>query len=1075
MRRHLLASVCLPAAALAALPLQAETLVEAKRTDATRTSTIKSGAADDLRITSAGTINPASGTAVTIDSANKVTNEGTIQITNADGAIGVLADAGASGGIVNTGKIILDETYEPTDTDKDGDLDGPLASGTNRTGIRTAGAYTGPITNSGTITIEGNDSAAIWLGGPLTGNLTQDGAISVIGDRSVGVRIDSVAGNVRLAGTINAQGEGAGAARIDGNIAGALVVQGSLASTGYRTVTVPSDTSKLDADDLLQGGPTLAVAGDVSGGIIFAVPPKDTSPTDNDEDKDGIDDSKEGSASVTSYGAAPAVQIGAASRDIAIGAVAGTGTGFGLIVDGAISGQGLYSGVDATALSVGGLGGAVTIAGGIGVAGTINATSNGGNATAIRIGGGATTPEIRVSGSVSATGGSAATTRTAAILIDTGGTVATIRNSGAIKATASGADGNAGAILDRSGNVRLIENSGAISATGALATSDRNVAIDLSANTSGVTVRQTAVAAGIAAPSIVGDIRLGSGDDVLDVADGSVKGNVRFGAGTNRFALSGDAVFNGTASFGAGNDSLTLAGTSVFTGTADFGGGADTLTIGSTARFSGTLLNAQGLAVAVNGGTLEAGRGTAIGSLAIGNGGTLAVTLDNSSGGPASVILSNIVQVSGDASFAQGSKVSVKLASVANAEGRYTILRAGTLTGASNLTATTALLPYMFKGSLATVGTTDLAVDIVRKSSGELGLNRSQASIYDAAYQALGQDQKLGASFLNITEGDTFRKSLRQMLPDHAGGTFALASLGSRAMGRLLADPRGPFKDEGRWGYWISQIALSSSKSVDDTAGYSIDGWGLSSGGEYKTGFGNFGLSVGYIAGRDNDRGTDNDVHSNQWELATYWRGHWDGLRLYARASAARINFSSTRRFSGNTGTEGVTRATKGKWDGDMVSAAGGASYEVALGSFSFRPIAAVDYYRLKEDGHSETGGGSAFDLIAASRTSDELAVTGSVAAGLDFGGTDQDSGWLRIEVEGGRRQLVGGALGATTAHFAGGRDFTLLPEDRTSGWVGKLRATGGNSVFRIGSEFNAEQQQGRAALSLRANLQFDL
>ncbi|PZU09819.1 autotransporter domain-containing protein [Sphingomonas sp.] len=1070
MRRHLFASACLPAL-LSAFPVRAETLIEAKRTDPVRTSTIKAGASDDTRITSAGSIVPTAGAAVTVDSNNKLTNEGLIQITNADGATGIAVAAGAGGGIANTGKITIDETYEPTDADKDGDLDGPLAVGTGRSGIRTAGSYAGSISNSGTIAVEGKDSAGIWLGGALTGAFTHDGTTTIVGDRSVGVRLDAVNGNVRLAGAIGAQGEGAVAARVDGDIAGALVVQGALASTGYRTTTLPADPSKLDADDLLQGGPALIVAGNVSGGIILAVPPKDNSPTDNDEDKDGIDDGKEGSATILSYGAAAAVQIGAADRAVAIGPVAGTGTGFGLIVDGSISGQGLYAGIDGNGLVVGGLGGTVSIANGIGVNGRIEAVSNGASATAIRIGNGATTPEIRVAGSVTATGGGTSTSRATAIVIETGGHVATIRNSGTIRATASGADGSATAIVDRGGSVSLVENSGAISASGALATSDRNIAIDLSANNEGVIVRQTAVAAGITAPSIAGDIRFGAGNDLLDVADGSVKGQARFGTGDNRLALSGDATFDGTASFGSGNDSVSLAGTSVFTGTADFGGGQDMLTLSGTARFAGTLANAQELAVTVNGGTFDLAKGASIASLAMGSGSVLRVTLQKDSAAQAA----NLLQISGNASFAQGSKLAIKLGSIADAEGRYTVLRAGSLSGAANLATDTALLPFLFKGALSAVGGNELAVDISRKTTTELGLNRSQAAIYDAAYAALGRDQKVGAAFLDITDGDDFRRSLRQMLPDHAGGTFELASLGSRATARILADPRGPFKDKGRWGYWISQIALSTTKSVDDTAGYSVGGWGLSTGGEYKTGLGNFGLSVGYVAGRDNDRGTDNDVHANQWELAAYWRGTWAGLSAYARASAGRIDFKSARSFTGNTGSEAVTRSTKGSWNGNLASAAGGVSYEMVSGSFSLRPIASVDYYRLKEDGYAESGGGQAFDLIVASRKSDELAVTGSVAAGLDFGGYDQDSGWLRIEVEGGRRQLVGGSLGSTTAHFADGQTFALVPEDRTSGWVGKLRATGGNSMFRVGSEFNAEQQQGRAALSLRANLQFDL
>src|SRR5690606_25683056 len=121
----------------------------------------------------------------------------------------------------------------------DGDLDGPFALGSNRFGIRTAGGHTGKILNSGTITLEGNDSAAIWLGGPLTGAFTHDGTSNVTGNRSVGVHAEAISGNVRLAGTVTAKGESAVGARFTGDVAGAMVVQGSIAATGYRYTSVP--------------------------------------------------------------------------------------------------------------------------------------------------------------------------------------------------------------------------------------------------------------------------------------------------------------------------------------------------------------------------------------------------------------------------------------------------------------------------------------------------------------------------------------------------------------------------------------------------------------------------------------------------------------------------------------------------------------------------------------------------------------------------------------------------------------------------------------------------------------------
>src|SRR3546814_8727966 len=88
------------------------------------------------------------------------------------------------------------------------------------------------------------------------------------------------------------------AAQLSGDNHGALQVQGEYTATGYRYPTAPDDPSKLDADDLLAGGPALSIEGDVDGGIILAVAPKDNDKDDKDEDDDGIEDANEGSAVV---------------------------------------------------------------------------------------------------------------------------------------------------------------------------------------------------------------------------------------------------------------------------------------------------------------------------------------------------------------------------------------------------------------------------------------------------------------------------------------------------------------------------------------------------------------------------------------------------------------------------------------------------------------------------------------------------------------------------------------------------------------------------------------------------------
>ena len=1061
----LLASTAIVGAALIALPHAAHaTDVTTKQTAPIRTSTIKSGAPDAITITSAGSVVLTAGTAVTQDSNHAVSNAGTIGVSNANGAVGIASAAGTSGDIVNTGTITIDEPYAPTDTDNDGDIDGPFALGSNRFGIQTLGAHTGKITQSGTITVEGNDSAGIALGGKLTGAFIHDGTTKVLGDRTIGIAAGAIDGDVRLAGTVTAQGKDAIGARFGGDVNGAMVVQGTVSATGYRYTTAPADASKLDADDLLQGGSALIVEGSVSGGVILAVAPKDTDPNKADEDGDGIEDAKEGNARVTSYGAAPAMVVGSATQAITLGPIAGTATKFGLQIDGTVEGLGLYSGVNATGLQIGGRGGAVTIANGIGIGGTVTAASNGASATALRLGAGAATPLLQNAGSITAGGGNVATALTTAVRIDAGASLPTLRNSGTIKATA-GENGTALAISDASGTLSLVENSGTISATGAKAGTGRNIAIDLTAATGDVTVKQTQVGSGFAAPAITGDVRLGGGNDLFDVADGTVTGDVSFGGGNDTLALSGDAAQTGKVTFAAGIDSMTLAGTSSFAGAVDFGGGADALTLSGTSRFSGSLANAANLAVKVNGGTLDIAKPAAIASLDLSASGILVVTLDKSAGAGTNYT------VAGTASFAQGSKLAIRLADVSTAVGSYQVLTAGTLTGRDKLTTVTDLVPYMFKATLnQTAAANTIVVDVARKSVGDLGLNRSGAAAYDAVFTAIGKDKKVGDVFLGITNADAFKTAVGQLLPDHAGGAFEGVSLGTRALARQLQDPQGPIASKGRFSTTVNMAVWGGDKNTGQTAAYKLNGYAWSATAEYETGVGRFGGSVAYLM-NDHKNGAISEVKSHSLEVAAHWRGKFGPVSAFARGSIGKGDFDGERTFSGTAGTETIKRTMEGKWDGNFVTFAGGAAIEGGSQFFFFRPAVTVDYVRLKEDGYKETGGES-LNLTVDARKSDELAVNGGLTLGVDFlGMRARDENWFRVETEGGWREVVSGGIGATTARFEGGTPFTLESEKASSGWFARARAIGGTDGFTLGGELSAEDREGRVDVALRGSV----
>jgi len=112
--------------------------------------------------------------------------------------------------------------------------------------------------------------------------------------------------------------------------------------------------------------------------------------------------------------------------------------------------------------------------------------------------------------------------------------------------------------------------------------------------------------------------------------------------------------------------------------------------------------------------------------------------------------------------------------------------------------------------------------------------------------------------------------------------------------------------------------------------------------------------------------------------------------------------------------------------------------------------------------------------ITVRSRSSKETAVNALLSVGYDLLGLEPEAGWLRVELEGGRRQLLSGSVGNTTASFGDGNLFTLTPEDRTSGWRGGLRFVGGGSSLSFVAEANAEQQQDEVSLGGRLGVTLD-
>ena len=381
MRKLLAAAVALAPLAIAAGAAHADTEISNTRTTPILTANANNGAADNVVIANGGTLRILTGVAATLNSDNDITiaNGGLIQMEDADdGATAILAEGGNSGSIEVNGLISITEDYTAEDEDEDGDLDGPFAIGSDRYGIRVVGAEAldGDILvgRQGAITVEGNNSYGIFNEAGLTGDLVMRGSVTMTGDGSYAIRsTGDVAGDVWVGGAITARGENAVGVSLEGDIGGSLRIDGNITVTGFRYTGRSANQEAVDAldeDDLLIGGPAVRISGNVAGGVLLATtaPPADDDDDDEDNpdrDGDGVPDFEQTTAAITSFGSAPAIEIGSETRDITLGLV-GTGElAYGFINRGGVTASGVYDGVEATGIQIGVAGGnAVTIEGG---------------------------------------------------------------------------------------------------------------------------------------------------------------------------------------------------------------------------------------------------------------------------------------------------------------------------------------------------------------------------------------------------------------------------------------------------------------------------------------------------------------------------------------------------------------------------------------------------------------------------------------------------------------------------------------------------------------------------------------
>jgi hypothetical protein len=1080
-RARLLVSAALPL--VLATPAVAAEIGDA-RTAPIATATVENGAPGDITITSAGSVTLTDpGPAVRLNSNNAITNSGVITINNVNGATAVLIEGGRSGSFVNVGTISLLEDYQRTDSDGDGDLDGPVASGSGRTGILIQGAtpFTGSvIQRTGAIQVEGVDSAGIRLaaGTGLNGDLRTGGTINTVGARSIAVDVQSnVSGRVELGGSIGAQGEGARGAVIAAD-AGGFANGATISVTGFNSVTVsdyfdPDDVAAdfdpivMDPDDHLQGGAAISIGGDLTNGFYNSGPFGDATV----DDVDGADPTKDirpdfnpnrTTGQITSFGSAPAVlispDVNPSGDSITIGlaqevvrdtldddqdtntdeVLATFQEDFGVVNRGTIASDGLNSGFAAnTVVIAGSADGArgVTIQGGILNVGSITAKSWEGDSTTMRLGAGADAGRLHNFGTISAAVATETTHTGRALLVESGGVLGELHNAGTISATIRGDEGDAIAIEDRSGTLRNIVNDGVITAAHSADFDDddddgrsddtdevvgKAVALDLSAATAGISLVQGSVTTGTA-PSITGDILFGAGADTMDIRRGTVSA--------------------GLISFGAGADVLHISG-------------ADTVVSGGIADLDGSLQ------ITATAGTLNIQNEGAlqIASADFGADSRLELSVSGQQED------NRVLTATGAVHFADGAELGAVVQDLLLDSRELVLIGASDLQIDGGLESLLDLdSAFLFEQSALTrtAGAEEqLVLTLRRKSAQELGMNANQAAIYDAAMEALASDSDLNAQFGSLETGEDFFAAYDQVLPDFSGGGLQLIAANVQGAAGAVGDriDVAAHATNRSTGVWAQEYFYYVDRSAG-TAGGDFSGFGVGGAAGVDRAWGPFD-AVGVNIALSTNEVTEVGGFDQPVQVATigggFYAGGRDGALTYGiSVGGAYDQFDSERRF-----IMGPTeRRTEGDWSGYHLHATAQASYEFDLGWLQVTPRASVDHIRLSENGYTESGGGQGIDLIVEDRDSDLTIATALVAFSHRFG---DDDGWWSPALSLGGRAETGGA-GDTTARFAGfDSSFTLSPEDYPgAGALAGFSITGGNlwSAFRL--SYDADVRDG--------------
>ena len=1011
-------------------------------------------------------ISKASTAAVTINSANKVTNATTIQNNNATGAIGVLLDGtnAATGGYTIAGNALTNSGAINLTGSGNSKVGVELANGTFNTNI---------LLNSSqsVITVSGDNSAgvAIESTGTLNGELNLAGTIAMTptnANESTSVNIS----DVTIAGTVNgnvtadsssiftalgqnAQGivvtgsincAGGRASCTSGGDLGTLTNEGNIDLVGARVAT-----GRTAPNSAPESGSAILVNGNVMGGIVNGGPLTPTDPTPTAVlSSSGI--VRAGTVSAVLQIAPNAVTL--APITIGVDSTAHDAPGASVINRGTIFAEPL-SPNDTVAVDITGLSSTATttLTGSLFNAGTITAVTSSTNgpagfnpsATAILIGSNASIPSIVISGESSSAGTAKGTVnanvsgqfggQAQGIFIEAGATVpviditdATTAGGGPGKLTVSATTLDPGTvtllkavgIFDAGNSLKTINNAGLINVTVTTLTSDPTTpnfanfarAIDLSAQTTGgVTVNNAGV--------ITGDVLMNGSDTASMV---SVL-NVGAGAATGATADQVNAASAAATATGKSNNSNTPA---IETGSFVFGSGTYKLYINDFGSFTGAIVGANPLDI----GTLDVGvaqhgsldiTNTAPNSAVVrdfdvfgtGAGAGAHLTITGSVTLAANGTLENVptVLATNEATVAAGTNFSVTIGSIVPAsvlaQTTTNLVLIQTPAGGLNVpdfptyaAGIAQNLPFFFDPNKSflicdnnCVGGHQLILQLTPKlpgpgTPGDPGLNLKGTALtmFEPAVNALLRDQPLGSAVANGIQDptksatNTPEQVFSQFAPDVSGDVRDIAILlTDSATGpvaarqrqlRMYANQPGDFT---LWGQEFAEYFNNKGNNNGEISNFKDHGFGFSlgaDGGDPDGGW--YGGAFTFYSGDATQVAPENSKTQTDWYMASGysdWRGHH--LFLDAQASVAAGQFRGKRflKLSNNVscGVQGqaCSREADSKRPGLLGALGATTGAQFTFGDFVLMPEISLDALSLREEGYTETGGGTGFDL----------------------------------------------------------------------------------------------------------------